>query len=320
MKHFYIILGAIVIGGIAVFLWIQSASETLEVTNEAGEQVTEERNQGTQTAESDVREDTETGDDNRDAEDEVTDSPVETIGRTVENRAIEAYHYGEGDTEVLFIGGIHAGYSPNTVVVAFELMDYLEATPSAIPEGVRVTVIPVLNPDGLYKVTGKEGRITRADMPATTEAGISGRFNAMNVDLNRNFDCDWKATGVWQNRNVSGGSSAFSEAESSALKDYVDEQTPDAVVAWYAAAGGVFSSNCYNGVLPETKTLTNLYANASGYQAYEEFNFYEINGDMVNWFASMQIPAISVLLTDHRNSEWTKNKAGIDAILNYYKN
>ena len=26
------------------------------------------------------------------------------------------------------------------------------------------------------------------------------------VDLNRNFDCEWKAKGVWQNTAVSGGS------------------------------------------------------------------------------------------------------------------
>lgn len=245
----------------------------------------------------------------------VTDKPTEVIGTSVEGRDITAYHYGTGDTELLFVGGIHGGYSWNTALVAYELMDYLEANPEAVPEDVKVTVIPALNPDGLYKVTGKEGRFTASDVSGDT---VAGRFNANTVDLNRNFDCAWQEKGVWQSREVSGGSAAFSEPESRAFKTYVDSQEPDAVVVWYSAAGGVFSSNCYNGVLPETKTLTNLYASASGYKAYEQFNFYEITGDMVNWLAMEGVPAISVLLTNHTDVEWDKNKKGIDAVLGYY--
>ena len=38
---------------------------------------------------------------------------------------------------------------------------------------------------------------------------------------------------------------------------------------------------------------------------------------MVNWLASLEIPAISVLLTTRENTEWNKNKAGVEAVLNY---
>jgi hypothetical protein len=89
---------------------------------------------------------------------------------------------------------------------------------------------------------------------------------------------------------------------------------------WYSSAGGVFASNCHNGILPETLTLTNTFAKASGYPAYNDFNFYEITGDMVNWLAKEEIPAISVLLTNHTDTEWTKNKAGIEAVLKQYGN
>jgi hypothetical protein len=71
-------------------------------------------------------------------------------------------------------------------------------------------------------------------------------------------------------------------------------------------------------VLAETKTLTNLYAKASGYKAYEQFNFYEITGDMVNWLAKIDVPAISVLLTTHDGIEWSKNQAGVDAVLKHF--
>ncbi|MDO8604599.1 MAG: M14 family zinc carboxypeptidase [bacterium] len=252
----------------------------------------------------------------------VTEEPVDTtrtvLGTSVENRDITAYHYGTGAKEVLFVGGIHGGYEWNTALVAYELMDYLTANPKVIPSNVRVTVIPVLNPDGLKKVTGKEGRFTKADIATSESVVVSGRFNASGVDLNRNFDCDWQTKAVWMNKPVSGGSKVFSEPESMAIKNYIETHSPVATVVWYSSAGGVFSSNCHNGILPETKTLTNLFAKASGYKAYETFDFYETTGDMVNWLAKKNVPAISILLTTHDDTEWSKNLAGIKATLNHY--
>lgn len=243
---------------------------------------------------------------------------VSTIGTSAGGHDLLAYHYGTGDTELLFVGGIHGGYSWNTVLVAYELMDYLEAHPAAVPSNVMVTVIPVLNPDGLNKVVGTTTRFSQADVPSSQSQTIPGRFNANTVDLNRNFDCEWQSKGTWQNTSVSGGTKAFSEPESQAIKVYVETYAPSAVVVWYSAAGGVFASSCHNGVSAETTALTKKYAEASGYTAYQSFNFYEITGDMVNWLAKQKIPAISVLLTSHTAVEWDKNWKGINALLQYY--
>ncbi len=245
-------------------------------------------------------------------------APETAIGKSVENRDIMAYHFGTGSKELLFIGGIHGGYEWNTSLVAYEFIDYLKQNPNAVPSNVKVTVIPVLNPDGLQKVVGKTGVFTSADVSPSATVQVAGRFNAHTVDLNRNFDCDWQASGKWQDKTVSGGTGAFSEPESLALKNYVAAHKPTAVVAWYSSAGGVYASNCHNGVLPETTTLTKTFADASGYPAHADFNFYELTGDMVNWFAKNNVPAISVLLTNHTDTEWTKNKAGIEAVLKYY--
>ena len=241
-----------------------------------------------------------------------------TIGTSAGGRDITAYRFGTGETELLFVGGIHGGYSWNTALVAYELVDYLEENPEVVPENVRVTVVPVLNPDGLEAVVGTDGRFTAADVPSVRAETIPGRFNANTVDLNRNFDCDWQESGTWQDTTVDGGSAPFSEPESQAIRDYVAATDPDAVVVWYSAAGGVFASSCHNDVLPETRTLTTLYAEASGYRPYESFDFYAITGDMVNWLAREKIPAISVLLTTHSDVEWEKNRAGIDALLERY--
>lgn len=241
------------------------------------------------------------------------------LGQSVEGTDIVAYHYGLGADEIIFIGGIHGGYEWNTALVAQEAANYFKANPDVIPANVMVTVIPVLNPDGLAKVVGTTtAQFKSSDVATSPAIQESGRYNARAVDLNRNFDCDWQPEGKWQNKTVSAGIRAFSEPETQAITNYIEAHHPAAVVVWYSAAGGVFASSCHNGVLPETTALTNEYAKASGYKAYQEFNFYEITGDMVNWLAKKEIPAISVLLSNHSDIEWSKNKAGIESVLKHF--
>jgi len=251
---------------------------------------------------------------------EVEWSRKTTLGKSVEGKNIVAYQYGTGDTELLFVGGIHGGYSWNTSAVAYDLMEYIEDNEGVISDDIQVTIIPALNPDGLSDVAPDyESGVETSDITASQDEKVAARFNANDVDLNRNFDCEWQTNAKWQNRDVSGGDSAFSEPESRAVRDYVTKNKPDAVVVWYSAGGGVFSSNCRGGVLPETSKITDLYAKATGYKAYDSFDFYATTGDMVNWLAKEGIPAVSVLLTTHNSPETSKNIEGFKALLNYYK-
>jgi hypothetical protein len=251
----------------------------------------------------------------------VEDKTQTVLGTSVDGNNIMAYHFGQGnqgDKELLFVGGIHGGYAWNTALVAFELIDYLKANPSFVPANVKVTVVPVLNPDGLEAVVGTTSRFAKSDVPSVQADTVAGRFNANTVDLNRNFDCDWQSSGVWQSKTVSGGTAAFSEPETQAIRNYIESSDPEAVVAFYSAVGGVFASNCHGGVSAETNNLTKMYSTASGYKAYQEFDFYETTGDMTNWLAKIGVPAISILLTNHTDTEFNKNKAGVEALLKYY--
>lgn len=300
MKKLLIFLGVVVVLALGVYWYIQYSASVAANNSQATDV------QGVQNATS--------------TEDVAQQDKTKTVlGTSVGGKDIVAYHYGSGEKELLFVGGIHGGYEWNTSLVAYDLMDYLQENPEKIPTSVRVTVIPVLNPDGLNAVVGTTaGRFTAADVSSSQAVQISGRVNGNDVDLNRNFDCDWQAEGTWQNTSVSGGSSAFSEPESKAIQAYVTNHTPAAVVVWYSAAGGVYSSACHSGILAETSTLTKTFAKASGYVSHETFDSYEITGDLTNWLAKINIPAISVLLTTHQDVEWDKNKAGIDAMLQHY--
>ncbi len=241
------------------------------------------------------------------------------IGNSADGSDIMAYHYGEGETELLFVGGIHGGYSWNTSLVAFEMIDYLDENPEVVPENISVTIIPVLNPDGLNTTVGSIARFEASDALTASEADrVAGRFNANDVDLNRNFDCKWAPESIWRDQEVSGGATAFSEPEAVAIKEYVEKYDPAAAVVWFSSEGKVYPSACAGSPGEKSVELAATYATAAGYGSDVEFDAYAITGDMVNWMAGEGIPAISILLTDHKGVEWNKNKAGIEAVLKTY--
>ncbi len=241
------------------------------------------------------------------------------IGASVKGRTIEAYTYGKGEEHLLFVGGMHGGYEWNSVLLAYQFMDYLVQNPAVIPANVTVTVIPSLNPDGVYTVTGKVGRFIIADVPLKDSAVLaSGRFNARSVDLNRNFDCKWKPTSTWKTKTVSAGTGAFSEPEAGALRNFVLENKLSAVIFWHSQANAVYASECEAGILPETLTIMNAYSRASGYPAVASFDQYEISGDAEGWLASINIPALTVELKTHETIEWEQNLAGIKSLFLYY--
>lgn len=235
------------------------------------------------------------------------------IGTSVQGRKIESYTYGTGAEHVVFVGGIHGGYEWNTVLLAYQFKDYLDAHPDVIAPSTRVTIIPNANPDGVYSVVKKEGRFTENDVP---QGDVSyGRFNADEVDLNRNFDCKWQPTGTWQNKTVSAGSDAFSEPEAKALHDYALNAKPSVMVFWHSAAGGVYASQCGSGILSETLSAMQAYAEAADYPAVKEFTAYEVHGASEDWLASIGIPAITVELKTHSDVEFDQNLKGALAVI-----
>ncbi len=239
------------------------------------------------------------------------------IGASVEGRSIEAFTYGNGATHLVFVGGVHGGYEWNSVLLAYTFMDYLRDNPSVIPPTLSITIIPSLNPDGVFAVVGKEGRFVPADIVTDTKTGL-GRFNAHSVDLNRNFDCKWQPKSAWRSKTVSAGTAAFSEPEAAALRDFLVPLKPAGVIFWHSQSNAVYASECTNGILPETRTLMTTYASAAQYPAVDVFDAYPVTGDAEGWLASINIPAITVELKTHETIEWERNLAGVKALFAHY--
>ena len=247
-------------------------------------------------------------------------STHEVIGLSVENRAIDAYTYGSGTTTLVFVGGMHGGYEWNSVLLAYQFIDYLTDHPDAVPANEKIIIIPAANPDGLYMVTGMVRRFSTSDITDVSKKSEGyGRFNAHDVDLNRNFGCHFVTKSMWKSHTVSAGTKAFSEPESAALRDFFLAHHPKSVVFWHSQANAVYASECDNGVLPGTLALMNTYAKAAGYPAVKSFDAYKVTGDSEGWLASQGIPAVTVELKTHESVEWDRNLLAIKALLELYK-
>lgn len=244
---------------------------------------------------------------------------TEVIGHSVQGRDITATTYGTGATRLLFVGGMHGGYEWNSILLAYQMMDYLATHPETVPPDESVTIVPDANPDAAFAVLGKDGPFTLADVPANAGAGGVGRLNADGVDLNRNFSCNWTATSTWQNKPESAGTAAFSEPEAQAIRDLALKLKPAAVVFWHSASGTVYAAECNGAMAPRELDAMNAYAKAAGYGTSAVFDAYPITGDSEGWLASIGIPALTAELTTHSGVEFDKNLAGAKALMTLFQ-
>lgn len=168
-----------------------------------------------------------------------------------------------------------------------------------IPTSVSVYIVPNLNPDTPY-----------------APGSWTARINSNGVDLNRNWDCNWRPNAEFGSRAVGGGSAPFSEVEAQALKTLVEDITPKAVVVWGARAsrGLVVPGGCGDQTLVSAP-LAAVFGFAAGYEVDEWESDYELTGDVTNWLDKIGIPAIYVLTPDYVEPDWQDNLAGIEAVI-----
>lgn len=240
---------------------------------------------------------------------------LSTIGYSAAGRPINLYSFGSGQTEVVFVGGIHGGYEWNSILLAYQALDYFNANPHFVPATMTIHLIPNANPDGLFQVTGKEGWFSAADVAADS---FAGRFNGRHVDLNRNWGCNWSAEAYWRDVRINAGTEPFSEPETQALRDFFLQTNIKAVIFWHSAAGLVIPGRC-SSEHADSIALANAYSQAAGYTA-SYFTAYQVNGDASDWLVEQGIASIAVELDTHELIEWEKNSAGIFAVLAFYAN
>ncbi|MCK4504246.1 MAG: T9SS type A sorting domain-containing protein [Candidatus Aegiribacteria sp.] len=215
---------------------------------------------------------------------------LDTIGFSVQDRPILAVIVSDNpgveeiEPELRIHGGIHGNEPIATTVTLCYLNKLTEGYASdpacqCIVNNSETWIIPVLNPDGYYS---------------------NSRYNANGIDLNRN--CSYMGPGG------GGGSTAFSEPETAALRDLTMQNWPDIVNFINPFSTGLSlhsGAQCINTVwnytvnpLPEDYDLLdaqcNSYANDPGIISYfgsggafwialPGASWYVINGDVNDW-------------------------------------
>lgn len=235
------------------------------------------------------------------SEDDPEDGPeILTIGWTVEGRPIEVTRFGHGPTARLIVAGIHGGSEANTSVLARELISHVMLHPEVVPPGMTLYVLPLLNPDGAARASGREGRT-----------------NAHGVDLNRNWPAlwvpEWNRSGCWDLAPTTGGSGPASEPETMSLIQFIASAEMDAVISYHSAALGIFPG----GQPPEPRsvTLAETLAAASDYPYPPVDTGCVFTGQLIDWAADNGIAAVDIELHNHRDTDLEVNLAVLNAFL-----
>jgi len=224
------------------------------------------------------------------------------IGYSVEGRPLEVYTFGDGPHARMIIADIHGGYEWNAAALADRLIDFLTRHPNFVPPRVTLFILPSMNPDGLAR-----------------SHGYDGRANANGVDLNRNFPLDWKATwapeGCWSYLPITSGPHPLSEPESQAVARFLLRQGVEALISYHSAALGIFA-----GGDPSTEpslSLAEALAKVSPYPFPPKNTGCDYAGEMVDWSAANGIAAVDIELSTHYNLDVDINQRVLYTFLNW---
>jgi hypothetical protein len=226
---------------------------------------------------------------------------LEIIGYSTEKRPLEVFQFGNGEHHYMIVAGIHGGYEWNTVQLVDELIEKLKNKEITVPSDKTLYILRNLNPDGYAK-----------------DQGPDGRANADGVDLNRNWDANWKATWwgsqCWYLRSLSAGSGPGSEPETQALAKFLVDNNIESLISYHSAGLGIFP-----GGWPKDKDSYNLayrLSQVSPYSYPPVSRDCEYTGQLIDWASSKGISAVDVELSNHVDTDLEYNLLILNSFLN----
>jgi carboxypeptidase D len=160
-------------------------------------------------------------------------------------------------------------------------------------ENAEVVIIPLMNPDGY-------------------SAENASRYNANNVDLNRNLYFAW----------VGDGPRPFSEPETRALRDFSEDNAFTLGISYHTVANYVNSSWNYTSHHPPDEelfqTIGEGYAGDSSFEVVFGWDWYNIQGDVNDWSLGTAgtFDWTLELISDTEN-QWDVNGQGIKGFLSF---
>ncbi|MBR7178850.1 MAG: gamma-D-glutamyl-meso-diaminopimelate peptidase [Oscillospiraceae bacterium] len=233
---------------------------------------------------------------------------TETVATTAFGRPIRAVTVGTGPRRVLYSGAHHA----NEWLTATVLLKFIEDFAAAIESGgtvggtdarelartASVSVVPMVNPDGVDLVTGaltpggeqyEQARALSRNYP-NIPFPEGWKANLNGVDLNLQYPAGWlmaREIKFSQGFTQPGprdyvGRFPLSQIESQALYDYTERLDPSIVIAWHSQGEVIYWQ--YGGIEVEgARELAERFAEASGY-ALEDTPYASSFAGYKDWF------------------------------------
>jgi serine/threonine protein kinase, bacterial len=210
----------------------------------------------------------------------------QAIGHTAGGRAISLLRAGNPDgAAVVVVGGIEGGEQADTSYTVQQLLDWYRDHADEVPNNGLLYLIPKINPDG---------------------SADNSRFNLNGVDMNRNWDSgNWTGDAIVAGylKHGSGGTRPFSEPETQALRDLLNELRvtgrPVYLVVLHSTVSSSLRDQVFPGytstqIDPASENLARRAGSVLGYRYNTEWS-YDTTGEAIAWSAEQGIPAIDIV-------------------------
>ena len=231
---------------------------------------------------------------------------IEQLARSAYGRPLWAVTIGEGERRVLYSAAHHANEWLTATVLLKFIEDYAEALQNdgeiggiqarALYQTASISLVPLVNPDGVDLVTGAATEAERdnarelAEFYPNTPFPEGWKANLEGVDLNLQYPAGWlmaREIKFSQGYTRPGprdyvGRAPLSQIEAQALSDFTERIDPALVIAWHSQGQVIYWQ--YGGIeVPGARELAERFADLSGY-ALEDTPYNSSFAGYKDWF------------------------------------
>ena len=231
---------------------------------------------------------------------------IEQLARSAYGRPLWAVTVGEGERRVLYSAAHHANEWLTATVLLKFIEDYAAALQNdgeiggiqarALYQSATISLVPLVNPDGVDLVTGAATEDEREQARELSEFYPNIPFpegwkaNLLGVDLNLQYPAGWlmaREIKFSQGYTRPGprdfvGRAPLSQIESQALSDFTERIDPRLVIAWHSQGQVIYWQ--YGGIeVPGARELAERFAAVSGY-ALEDTPYNSSFAGYKDWF------------------------------------
>ncbi|OMJ95859.1 hypothetical protein SteCoe_579 [Stentor coeruleus] len=252
---------------------------------------------------------------------------LQTLGKSHFGREIKSIKIPNPNTpKILIIGAHHANELISTTNI-FYLLDYI-LTNTTFKNTREITFIPVLNVDGLstisdhLKINPNILEIRKNSRPTGCSIQHQG------IDLNRNYGFKWAYDEYSSSEDPCNdeyrGTSAFSEKETLAIKNFIFKNTFDSIISYHSYGDYYIRPTGYAHInltsFPQShqnlyNNIINILPTNFKFGTVHELLGYYVNGSLMDYLYNLKIFCIEILIGPSIYNSFHPDKNMVKGIL-----